>query len=179
MQDFNYLFSNCMEITVELICGKRFLQESIKEEWENNKESLIKYIEVAYSSVKGIVMDKEGNPAANATVHVGWLGKHVVTTARGEYWRLLSPGKYDIKAVSQDEMFQSETKSVVINSKSNLGALLQLDFLLDSPRVVDQDDKPDGFQFKYLGTTFRNPVKNITIPRVCLTLSLEDGFQWC
>ena len=105
-----------MEITVELICGKRFLQESIKEEWENNKESLIKYIEVAYSSVKGIVMDKEGNPAANATVYVGWLGKHVVTTPRGEYWRLLSPGKYVIIAVSHDEMFQSETKSVEINS---------------------------------------------------------------
>ena len=179
MQDFNYLFSNCMEITVELICGKRFPKESIKEEWENNKESLLKFIEVTYSSVRGIVRDNEGNPAAKATIHVGWLGKHVVTTARGEYWRLLTPGKYLVKAVSQDEQFQSKTKSVLIQTKSNLGSLLQLDFLLDIPRESEQDDEPEGVQFKVSETILRNPIKNITIPRVCLTLSLEDGFQWC
>ena len=179
MQDFNYLFTNCMEITAELLCGKRFGKDSIKEEWENNKESLLKFVEVIYSTVRGIVIDREGNPAANATVRVDWLGKHVVTTNRGEYWRLLTPGKYVIRAVSQDKMFQSEKKSVLINSKSNYGGLLQLDFLLDIPRDSEEDDEPDGFQFKFGETVLRNPVQNITLPRVCLTLSLVDGFQWC
>ena len=179
MQDFNYLFSNCMEITIELLCGKRFHEARISKEWNNNKEALLRYIELAYTAVRGIVRDNDGQPVGKATVRVDWIGKHIVTTDRGEYWRLLPPGRYAIKAVSEDEMYESEVKRLVINSTVNVGAFLHLDFLLDNPRDDDKDDEPDGFQFKVEETVFRNPIKNITIPRVCLTLSLENGFEWC
>ena len=75
MQDFNYLFSNCMEITAEILCGQRPAPRQIEEEWESNKESLLKFLEVSYSLVRGIVVDREGNPEASATVRVDWLGK--------------------------------------------------------------------------------------------------------
>lgn len=44
MQDFNYLFSNCFEITVELSCCKYPLQEDLTSQWEANKNSLIQYL---------------------------------------------------------------------------------------------------------------------------------------
>jgi hypothetical protein len=37
VQDCNYLFSNCMELTVELSCEKRPAPYSLKTEWKNNR----------------------------------------------------------------------------------------------------------------------------------------------
>ena len=45
MEDYNYLHSNCMEITIELSCCKYPKAEQLKTEWENNKESLLAYME--------------------------------------------------------------------------------------------------------------------------------------
>ena len=38
---------------------------------------------------------------SGARVMVEGLGHHVVTTHRGEFWRLLSPGRYTIMAAGQ------------------------------------------------------------------------------
>ena len=85
MQDFNYLFTNCMEITVELSCQKKPKEENLQGEWENNKESLISFLEQARSAVKGIVTDENGNPVADAIVQVSDRSKDVTTTDRGEF----------------------------------------------------------------------------------------------
>lgn len=45
MNDFSYLHTNCFEITVELSCDKFPHASELPVEWENNKESLLLYIE--------------------------------------------------------------------------------------------------------------------------------------
>ena len=44
MQDFNYLGSNDFEITLELGCEKYPSADKLPQEWENNKDALIRYM---------------------------------------------------------------------------------------------------------------------------------------
>jgi carboxypeptidase D len=53
MQDFNYLNSNAFEITIELSCCKYpALKNNILEnEWDNNKEALLTYMEMVIKNI--------------------------------------------------------------------------------------------------------------------------------
>ncbi|KAI5735619.1 hypothetical protein M8J77_020631 [Diaphorina citri] len=98
MQDFNYVHSNCFEITMELSCCKYPKASDLKHYWAANKESLIKLIENVHRGVYGIVTDTYGNPLPSAIITVRWNDKVVTVTNRGEYWRLLARGKYVVTA---------------------------------------------------------------------------------
>ena len=94
-QDFNYLFSNCMEITVELSCCKYPLEATLQGHWEDNREALLAYVEAVQTGLRGVVTEAgSGAAVASANIQVAGIDKNVTTSLRGEYWRLLAPGKY-------------------------------------------------------------------------------------
>ena len=71
MQDFNYLSSNDFEITLELGCDKYPPASALQGEWEDNKRSMLEFIWLAHSGVKGVVRDAfTGHGIPNALVHV-------------------------------------------------------------------------------------------------------------
>lgn len=45
MQDFNYLHTNCFEITVELGCDTFPPEEELYTAWQENKEALLTYMD--------------------------------------------------------------------------------------------------------------------------------------
>ena len=69
MQDFNYLFSNCFEITVEVSCCKYPLVEDLVPQWNANKNSLIKYLKKVHQGIKGHVLDKKARWTFFFNVH--------------------------------------------------------------------------------------------------------------
>ena len=48
MQDWNYLNTNDFEITLELGCTKYPERKDLPTYWQENKESLLKYIEAVH-----------------------------------------------------------------------------------------------------------------------------------
>lgn len=101
MQDFNYVHSNCFEVTLELSCCKFPAAKTLPEEWRKNKESMLSFIEATHWGVKGVVTNEQGEPILDADVIVREIPHNVTTSNKGEYWRLLVPGKYTIHAASQ------------------------------------------------------------------------------
>lgn len=101
MQDFNYAFSNCFELTIELSCCKFPAASTLPQEWQRNKGSLLQLLRQAHIGIKGLVQDASGYPIADANVYVAGLeDKPIRTSKRGEYWRLLTPGLYSVHAAA-------------------------------------------------------------------------------
>ncbi|XP_044197836.1 carboxypeptidase Z-like isoform X1 [Thunnus albacares] len=98
MQDFNYLHTNCLEVTVELGCDKFPPEEELFIGWHENHEALIAFLEAAHRGIKGIVKDEEGNGIKGARITVRGIRHDITTVENGEYWRLLTPGIHILTA---------------------------------------------------------------------------------
>jgi carboxypeptidase D len=129
MQDWNYLHSNCFEITLELGCHKYPYERDIHKFWNENKKSLIAFLEEVHKGVKGFVFDMNGKPIKNATIHVEGIDHDVYSVTDGDYWRLLIPGTYKITAHKRG--YRSQTKTLQITS----GFATQINFTLETGSV--------------------------------------------
>jgi len=125
MQDFNYAFSNCFEITLELGCFKYPYAQDLGSYWNANKEALIKFMEQVsgqdcvwtrfilestptviinfgslafkvHVGVKGFVFDENNNLVPGAKIYVDTLDHPIHSVSTGDYWRLLTPGIHNI-----------------------------------------------------------------------------------
>ncbi|XP_036392182.1 carboxypeptidase D [Megalops cyprinoides] len=99
MQDWNYLNTNCFEVTIELGCIKYPLAKDLPMYWEQNRHALLQFIHQVHRGLKGTVMDsKDGTGISNATITVAEVDHPVTTDKAGDYWRLLVPGTYQLTA---------------------------------------------------------------------------------
>ena len=70
MQDFNYHFSNCFEITIEMSCCKYPPLEDLQQEWKNNFQSILRYLKMANMGIKGFITDRAtGKPIQGYHTH--------------------------------------------------------------------------------------------------------------
>ncbi|KHJ79292.1 zinc carboxypeptidase, partial [Oesophagostomum dentatum] len=96
MQDWQYIHTNCLEITIEMGCYKFPTNDMLPTMWDEHKYSFLSFLEMASKGVYGLILDANGKPAPNATVAVE-QGKVIRATKDGEYWRMLSPGKHRLR----------------------------------------------------------------------------------
>ncbi|CAK6437901.1 unnamed protein product [Pipistrellus nathusii] len=141
MQDWNYLQTNCFEVTIELGCVKYPFEKDLPKFWEQNRRSLIQFMKQVHQGVKGFVLDAtDGRGILNATISVSEINHPVTTYKTGDYWRLLVPGAYKITASA--EGYNPVTKNVTVKSE---GAV-QVNFTLvrSSPDANIESKKGKG-----------------------------------
>uniref|UniRef100_A0A1A8FK58 Carboxypeptidase D, a n=1 Tax=Nothobranchius korthausae TaxID=1143690 RepID=A0A1A8FK58_9TELE len=99
MQDWNYINTNCFEVTIELGCVKYPWAKDLPKYWEQNGRALLEFIHQVHTGVKGTVTDsRDGAGISNATISVDGIDHSITTASDGDYWRLLVPGTYTITA---------------------------------------------------------------------------------
>ncbi|KII68346.1 Carboxypeptidase D [Thelohanellus kitauei] len=109
MQDFNYVYTNCYEITLELGCIKFPDASLLPTYWQENREALLNLIQKVHMGIKGLVRDTTGCLIPFAEITVEGINHKVRSTEYGDYFRLLLPGSYTVKACKNGYTCQSKT----------------------------------------------------------------------
>ncbi|XP_042368096.1 carboxypeptidase Z-like [Plectropomus leopardus] len=142
MQDFNYLHTNCFELTVELGCDKHPPEEELFIAWHENLEALLTFMEAAHRGIRGIVKDEEGNVIKGARISVRGIRHDVTTAENGDYWRLLNPGIHIVSASASG--YTKAMKKVHLPSR--MATAGRVDFVLQKaalePDVQEEDTVP-------------------------------------
>lgn len=98
MQDWNYRYLGCNDVTIELDATKIPNENQLDDLWDDNRESMLAYAEAVHIGVKGIVKDKDTGDPLYARIEVIGNDQPVFTDpGKGDYHRLLLPGAYDLK----------------------------------------------------------------------------------
>ncbi|KAL7058621.1 hypothetical protein AAHC03_013157 [Spirometra sp. Aus1] len=145
MQDYNYMESNCFELTLEVSCEKYPSASKLPEFWKENRKSLLNFILQAHGGVKGMVYAQSAGsrrPLADATIqvvnitdpdHPKYIRHDVTSNSKGDYFRLLTPGTYMIGAIrpGYKPMFKNVTIKKMPDVSDKMHAEAQrVDFVL-------------------------------------------------
>ncbi|CAG0923599.1 unnamed protein product [Notodromas monacha] len=159
MQDFAYLSTNDMEVTLELGCDKYPPAGALAGEWADNKDALVNFIKMAHMGVKGVVKDARSglairgaliktrnvtsvNGGEDALASADGAINHDVTSGKhGDYFRLLTPGQYELTAVASGYMALSQVADVGPVDPTQPEAT-KMDFWLTPSENYPSDDEP-------------------------------------
>ncbi|KAL5277039.1 CPM.2 family protein [Megaselia abdita] len=134
MQDYNYVWYGCMEVTLEISCCKFPPAYELKKYWDDNQLSLIKFLAEAHRGVQGFIFDgNTGKPVERASLKVKGRDVGFQTTKHGEFWRVLMPGLYKLEVYAEGYTPREIEFMVVDQHPTLLNVTLQTSKRQDSP----------------------------------------------
>jgi len=102
MQDWNYRYIACNEVTIELWNEKWPAASALPGLWEDNREAMLQYLEAVHIGVRGVVTDASSGEPLNAKIIVEGNAQPVFTDPDvGDYHRMLLPGVYTLTLEAQ------------------------------------------------------------------------------
>ncbi|XP_045478513.1 LOW QUALITY PROTEIN: carboxypeptidase M-like [Harmonia axyridis] len=171
MQDFNYVWYGCMEVTLEVSCCKYPPAQELPKYWEDNKESLVRFLQEAHRGVHGFVIDENGNPIEKASLKIKGRDVGFQSTRYGEFWRILLPGMYKLE-VYADGFVPREIEFVVLDQQPTLLNVT----MMAAKRKDGQYYRPQA-QTPHHPPFHRGPPPQLTRPQNGIFSSLSNGFN--
>lgn len=130
MQDWNYGFTNCFDITAEISEAYAPPASTLPTFWAQNQESMLSYMEFVHKGIHGTVSSSTGIPLA-ASITVQGNAKLIRTDPdAGDYHRMLLPGDYILTA--QAHGYLPQTAQITVPT---LGTVTH-DFVLEPAQSV-------------------------------------------
>jgi hypothetical protein len=102
-----------LEITVETSCCLNLPSNQLENNWIENKKSLIEYLKIANTGIRGIVKFANGQLAINMTVRIDFREPFFKTNKYGEYYRILLPGIYELELMFNCNAVYGRTIQIV------------------------------------------------------------------
>jgi len=101
MQDWNYRYAGCKEVTIELSVNKQPPPSAIPQFWADNEEAMLRYLEGVHLGVRGLVRDRHTEAPIHARITIQDNPQPVYShPGVGNYHRLLLPGEYTLTAAA-------------------------------------------------------------------------------
>ncbi|MFZ5515327.1 MAG: M14 family zinc carboxypeptidase [Candidatus Zhuqueibacterota bacterium] len=116
MQDWNYIYCGANEVTIELSDVSWPAASLLPTFWEDNRESMLAYLEAVHWGVRGVISDSlTGLPIAATIEVVG--NEHAVYSDpdMGDYYRMLLPGVYSLRFLA-DGYHARQVDSVIVSA---------------------------------------------------------------
>eukprot|EP01112_Ceratiomyxa_fruticulosa_P017598 TRINITY_DN550_c0_g1_i1.p1 TRINITY_DN550_c0_g1~~TRINITY_DN550_c0_g1_i1.p1 ORF type:complete len:485 (-),score=109.74 TRINITY_DN550_c0_g1_i1:163-1617(-) len=129
MQDWNYLWYGCLELTLEVSQDKYPRPETLPRYWSQNMEAMLSYNELVNTmGVRGVVTDKNtGLPLPASITFSGNFHKVSSDRENGDYYKLLTAGSYQVTASSSGYVSQTQLVTIPENQTQQV----RLDFQLE------------------------------------------------
>jgi hypothetical protein len=144
MQDWNYRYMGCNEVTLELSNTKIPPAYQLPTYWNQNRESMLAYLRTCLLGVRGVITDADTGLPVDATITVARRDHEICTDPDvGDYHRMLLPGAYDLCFAADG--YETVTATGVMVSS---GPATRLDLTLGPPVQLVA---PNGGETLYVG----------------------------
>jgi carboxypeptidase D len=141
MQDWNYRYISCNEVTVELSTNWKPPAQQLPDYWDDNRESMVHFLEAVHIGVRGVITNSVSSEPVWAEVMVEDNSHPVFTDPNvGDYYRMLLPGVYNLTFSAVGYVSRMAEDATVID-----GAVTRIDVELSSAdisgdRIVNFED---------------------------------------
>lgn len=102
LQDWSYRYMGTNEVTIEVSTSDRPSASQLPTFWQQNRESMLSYIETCLMGIRGIVTDANDAKPLAATMRIIDRDHDIFTDPDiGDYHRMVEPGAYDLRFTAE------------------------------------------------------------------------------
>ncbi len=163
MQDWNYRYAACNEVTIELSTTKWPAASQLPTLWQDNEESMMAYMESVHIGTRGLVTNSVTGAPVYARIMVAGNAQPVFTDPDvGDYHRMLLPGVYTL-TVDAPGYVSTTLHNVVVNDGPATRVDVALQPIPAGPADVNQDGRLDAVDIQLVV----NGALGLPVPPTC------------